>query len=84
MWLDINSKLCSIGVRSFYCVRNGGILYIRQFSFWLLKVMIMEAESICETSVNLWQTTRRSIPEDSYLHPRRREDLKSHRKEPLL
>jgi hypothetical protein len=28
----------------------------------------MEAVSISETSVNLYQTTHRNIPEDSYLH----------------
>jgi hypothetical protein len=30
------------------------------------------------TSVNFYQTTRRNIPEGSYLHTRRRENLKSH------
>jgi hypothetical protein len=37
-------------------------------------VLMMEAASTSETSVN-YQTTRRSIPED--LHTRRRENLKS-------
>jgi hypothetical protein len=32
-----------------------------------------------ETSVNFIVTTRRYIPEDSKLHTRRRENLKSHR-----
>jgi hypothetical protein len=34
--------------------------------------------STSETSVNFYQTTRRFNPEDSYLHTRRRENLKSH------
>jgi hypothetical protein len=38
----------------------------------------MEASSICETSVNFYQTTQRNISEDGYLHTRRREYLKSH------
>jgi hypothetical protein len=37
----------------------------------------MEAESTSETSVNLYQTTRRNNPEDNRLHTRRRENLKS-------
>jgi hypothetical protein len=40
--------------------------------------MMMEAVSRFETSVNFYQTTRRNIPEDSHLHTRRRENLKSH------
>jgi hypothetical protein len=40
--------------------------------------MMMEAVSTSETSVNCYQTTRRNIPEDSHLHTRRRENLKSH------
>jgi hypothetical protein len=43
-----------------------------------LIALMMEAASISETSVNFYQTTRRYIPEDSYLHTRRRENLKSH------
>jgi hypothetical protein len=39
---------------------------------------MMEAESTSETSVNFYQNTRRNNPEDSYLHTRRRENLKSH------
>jgi hypothetical protein len=33
--------------------------------------------STSETSVNVYQTTRRYNPEDSHLHTRRRENLKS-------
>jgi hypothetical protein len=39
--------------------------------------IIRAIASISETSVNFYQTTRRNIPEDSYLHTRRRENLKS-------
>jgi hypothetical protein len=39
---------------------------------------MMEAASTSETSVNLYQTTRRNNPEDSHLHTHRRENLKSH------
>jgi hypothetical protein len=37
-----------------------------------------EAVNPCETPVNFYQTTRCNIPEDSHLHTRRRENLKSH------
>jgi hypothetical protein len=39
---------------------------------------MMAAASTSETSVNFYQTTRRNNPEDSHLHTRRRETLKSH------
>jgi hypothetical protein len=39
---------------------------------------MMEVVSTSETSVNFYDTTRRNIPEDSRLHTRRRENLKSH------
>jgi hypothetical protein len=39
--------------------------------------LMMEAVSTSETSVNFYQTTRRYNPEDSHLHIRRRENLKS-------
>jgi hypothetical protein len=38
----------------------------------------MEAASTSETSVNVYHTTRRNVPEDSNLHARRCETLKSH------
>jgi hypothetical protein len=41
--------------------------------------LIMEAVSISEKFVNFYQTTQRNIPEDSHLHTRSRENLKSHR-----
>jgi hypothetical protein len=37
-----------------------------------------EIEGTSETSVSLCQTARRSIPEDSHLHTRRSENVKSH------
>jgi hypothetical protein len=45
--------------------------------FWAIALM-MEAASTFEMSVNFYQTTRRNIPDDSHLHTRRRENLKSH------
>jgi hypothetical protein len=38
---------------------------------------MMEASSTSETSVNFYQTSRRNNSEDSRLHTRRRENLKS-------
>jgi hypothetical protein len=40
--------------------------------------LMMEAASTSETSVSFYETTRRNIPEDSHLHTRNRESLKSH------
>jgi hypothetical protein len=37
-----------------------------------------EAASISETSVNFYQAARRNNPEDSHLHTRSHENLKSH------
>jgi hypothetical protein len=39
---------------------------------------MMEAASTSETSVNVYQTARRNIPEDSHFHTCRRENLKFH------
>jgi hypothetical protein len=39
--------------------------------------LMTEAASTSETLVNFYQTTRRNNPEDSHLHTRRRENLKS-------
>jgi hypothetical protein len=39
--------------------------------------LMMEAANTSETSVNFYQTIRRNIPQDSHLHTRRRENLKS-------
>jgi hypothetical protein len=43
----------------------------------IIRAMMMEAARISETFVNSNQTIRRSIPEHSDLHTRRRENLKS-------
>jgi hypothetical protein len=43
----------------------------------IIRAMI-EAASTSETSVNFYQTTRRSNPEDSRLHTRGRENRRSH------
>jgi hypothetical protein len=40
--------------------------------------LMMKAASTSEMSANFYQTTRRNILEDSHLHTRRRENLKSH------
>jgi hypothetical protein len=39
----------------------------------------MKAAITFETSVNFYQTTRRYNPEDSCLHTRRRQNLKSYK-----
>jgi hypothetical protein len=39
---------------------------------------MVEGASTFGTSANFYQTTRRNNPEDSHLHIRRRENLKSH------
>jgi hypothetical protein len=40
--------------------------------------LMMEAASTSETLINFYQTTRRNNPEDSHLHTRRPENLKSY------
>jgi hypothetical protein len=42
--------------------------------------LMMEAVSSSETLVSIYQTSWFNIPEDSHLHTRRRENLKSHLK----
>jgi hypothetical protein len=44
-----------------------------------LIALMKEAASTSETSVIFSQTARRNNPEDSHLHTRRRENLKSHK-----
>jgi hypothetical protein len=44
----------------------------------IIRALMMVTSSIFETSVNFYETTRRNNPEDSHLHTRRRENLKSH------
>jgi hypothetical protein len=43
----------------------------------IIGAMMMAVASTSETLVNFYQTTRRNNPEDSHLHIRRRENLKS-------
>jgi hypothetical protein len=54
------------------------LLEVLAASIFRAIALMMEAVSIFETSVNFYQITRRNIPEDSNLHTRRRENLKSH------
>jgi hypothetical protein len=49
----------------------------------ILIALMMVAKSTSETSVKFYQITRRNNPEDSHLHTRRRENLKSHLKDLL-
>jgi hypothetical protein len=44
----------------------------------IIRTLMMEAASTSGTAVSFYQTTRRNTPEDSHLHSRRRENLKSH------
>jgi hypothetical protein len=46
------------------------------FSASIIRAIIANTSG---TSVNFYQTTRRNIPEESHLHTRRRENLKSHK-----
>jgi hypothetical protein len=48
-----------------------------------IETKMLTAVCISETSVNLRHTTGRNKPEDSYLHTRSREDLKSLREKKL-
>jgi hypothetical protein len=44
----------------------------------IIIALMMKAVSTSETFFNIYQTTRRNIPEDNHLHARRSENLKSH------
>jgi hypothetical protein len=46
-------------------------------------IALMTEEGTFETPVNFYETTRRSIPGDSYLYTHRRENLKSHTENPV-
>jgi hypothetical protein len=56
---------------------------VKMAVFWVVAASsiraMMEAASTSETSANFYQTTRRTDTEDSHLHTRRRENLKSHK-----
>jgi hypothetical protein len=45
----------------------------------IINALIMEAARTSETSVDIQLRTRQYIPEDSELHTRSRENLKSHK-----
>jgi hypothetical protein len=47
------------------------------YTFIRAIALMMEAACTSETSVNFYHTTRRNNPEDSRLHTRRRENIKS-------
>jgi hypothetical protein len=56
--------------------------FMKMAVFWVVApcdfiALMMEAASTSETLVNFYQTTRRYNPEDSHLHTRRRENLRS-------
>jgi hypothetical protein len=55
--------------------RGAGCLHDQDVS---IHPLMLEAAGTSETSVNFYQTTRSNNPEDSHLHTRRRENLKSH------
>jgi hypothetical protein len=57
---------------------NGSYISNRFLARGLLIALMMEAASTSETSVNFYQTTRRYNTEDSHVHTRRRENLKSY------
>jgi hypothetical protein len=46
---------------------------------FIIRTIMIEAARTSETSVDIQLITRQYIPEDSELHTRRRENLKSHR-----
>jgi hypothetical protein len=50
---------------------------VRAASIFMAIALMMEAARTCETSVDIQLRTRQYIPEDSELHTRRREKIKS-------
>jgi hypothetical protein len=50
-----------------------------ELAAFIIRAMMIEAASTSEAPVNFYQTTRCNIPEDSYIHTCRRENLKSHK-----
>jgi hypothetical protein len=51
---------------------------VRTASIITAIALMVEVVRTSEKSVNIYLTTRKYIPEDSKLHTRRRENLKSH------
>jgi hypothetical protein len=65
--------------------RLGPLLYLNPlYASYLLIALMMEAVRTSETSVNFNQTTRCNNPDDSHLHTRRRENLKSQKETNLV
>jgi hypothetical protein len=60
-----------------FCFFYKNIIFMKLRIFWVIALM-MEAARTSETSVDIQLRTRQYIPEDSELHNRRRENLKSH------
>jgi hypothetical protein len=79
-------QCCIIGLCEYGDEHLGYLKAGKTTVFWdvapcsLAIAMMMEAASPSETSVNFYQTTRSNIPEDSYVHIRRRENLNFHLK----
>jgi hypothetical protein len=67
---------CSL-VEGYQRVRGPCCLHHQGREYWLITLMMAVAGTF-ETSVNLYQTTRRNIPKDS-LHTRRCDNLKSYK-----
>jgi hypothetical protein len=67
------------------CLSSGLQRHVVQYKFTDVSrvlapsiVVLMETASTSETPVNAYQSTRSYNPEDSHLHTRRRENLKSY------
>jgi hypothetical protein len=64
-----------------FCKHCNDFCYHKRRGIWTSRVpritQMLEAAGASETSVNLYQTTRRNVSEDSHFHTRRRENLKS-------
>jgi membrane-bound lytic murein transglycosylase MltF len=73
-----NPTWTDLGVNLEVCGEKPATNRLRYGTARAMIALMMEAVRSSETSVNFYQTTRRNIPEDSHLHTRRRENLKSH------
>jgi hypothetical protein len=54
---------------------------LRRVIWYILTALMMETVNTSETSVSVYQTTRRNIPKDSHLHTRCRKNPNSREKE---
>jgi hypothetical protein len=81
---------CSKGTCSLHhqadekAAREESVLIPQFLASGLLNALITEAANTSETSVNSYQTTRRSNLADIHLHTRRREDLEPHSRSIIL